>query len=182
MRRRSTPKAADAQPPPAASADEPESVVPAASGAAPPSAAARHVICPPKPVQSGYAVGHSALAVQIWRLPLAPQADWAWQVPPLAWQQTSPPAHALEDAQIVTVPDAQAVPVLQVAVPPPPSVGVKQHELPLAQSVGAEHTCAVPDGHVVWHVLGPHAEPRQHCWPVMQSAVPAHEGGVLHVP
>jgi hypothetical protein len=111
-----------------------------------------------------------------------PQDDWAWQVPPLAWQHTSPPEHALEDAQIVTVPDGQAAPVWQVAEPPPASFAVKQQALPVPQSVGAEHTWAAPDGHAVRHVLGPPAEPAQHCWPVMQSAVPMQDGGVLHVP
>jgi hypothetical protein len=120
--------------------------------------------------------------VQSWRLPRAPHADCAWQVCPLPWQHTAPPEQSVADAQTVAVPDGQ-VPLWHVAVPPPapPSVAARQHALPDAQSVGAPQTCAVPDGHVVWHVLAAPAEPRQH-WPVMQSAVPMHEGGGRQVP
>ncbi len=122
------------------------------------------------------------LAAQIWRLPRIPHADCAWQVPPLAWQQTSPPEQSLDAAQIVVVPDGQAALVWQVATPAPESAPARQHALPVAQSVGAEQTWAVPEAHAVWHVLGPPEEPRQHCWPIMQSPVPMHDGGVRQVP
>jgi hypothetical protein len=96
-------------------------------------------------------------------------------------QHTVPPVQSVAAAQIASVPDPHE-PDWQVAVPPPPSAGAKQHALPEAQSVGAEQTCGVPEGHVVWHILAAPPEPRQHCWPIAQSAVPMHGGGTRQVP
>ncbi|MGH7732944.1 MAG: hypothetical protein ACREOE_04370 [Gemmatimonadales bacterium] len=102
-------------------------------------------------------------------------------MPPLPWQHTSPP-HSLDEVHSVVLPDGQAVPVTHVAVPPPPSTPAKQHLLPVAQSIAAEQTWAVPDAHEVAHVLAAPAAPAQHCWPIMQLALPVHDGGVRHVP
>jgi hypothetical protein len=97
------------------------------------------------------------------RLPRAPHADDAWQVPPLAWQQTSPPEQSVKELHSDVLPDGHAEPATQVAAPPPPSAAAKQHLLPVAQSVVAPQTWAVPGEQDVAHVLGAPAEPRQHC-------------------